>query len=326
MKAVYIASFGGAEKLEIRDVPDPPPPKGTEVLIRVRAAGVNRADLLQRQGLYPPPAGYSPNIPGLEFAGDVIEAGEQAGEWKAGDPVFGITAGEAQAEKLTVDASLVARIPAGLDFEQAAAVPEAFITAHDAVMTQGELKQGEVLMVNAAGSGVGLAAIQLAKAIGAKVIGTSRTAGKLERCREFGLDEEVLTAEPGDLEDHADENAETVDVILDLVGAAFFGANLTLLRPKGRLLLIGLTSGRKAEFDLSVALRKRLKIVGSVLRSRSLEEKGAAVRAFSAEVLPFFEKGILRPNLDRVFDAVDVREAHEFMAANRNFGKLVLRF
>jgi len=287
---------------------------------------LNRADLLQRQGLYPPPEGYSPNIPGLEFAGEIIEAGGRAGEWNAGDRVFGITAGEAHAEKLIVDGSLIAPIPTGLDLEQAAAVPEAFITAFDAMISQGGLSQGETVMIHAAGSGVGLAAIQLAKAFGARTIGTSRTAEKLERCSEFGLDEGVLAAEPGDLERYADEHPDGVNVILDLVGAAFFKANLKLLAPKGRLLLVGLTSGRMAEFELSIALQKRLTIIGTVLRSRSLAEKAAAVRAFAAEVLPLFEKGILRPNLDRVFDAADVREAHEYMAANKNFGKLVLRF
>lgn len=326
MKAVYIASFGGVEGLEYVEVPDPEPPKGTEVLVRVRAAGVNRGDLLQRQGLYPPPPGYSPHIPGLEFAGEIAGIGDNVSGWGIGDRVFGITAGEAQAEYLIVDSSLLAGIPANLDFENAAAVPEVFITAYDALVSQGGLTEGETVLVHAAGSGVGLAAIQLAKAFGVRTIGTSRTAEKLERCREFGLDEAVTMASATDLDRFAEENADSVDVVLDLVGAAYFQANLKLLAQKGRLLLIGLTSGRSAEFDLSIALRKRAKIIGSVLRSRSLTEKAAAVRAFAAEVLPLIEEGTVRPNLERVYDAAEVRKAHEEMAANRNFGKLVLRF
>ena len=172
MKAVYIREFGGAENLEFREVPDPPAPQGSEVLIRVRAAGLNRADIMQRLGKYPPPLGFSPNIPGLEFAGEIETVGNAVKSTKPGDRVFGITAGEAQAEYLLVDESLTAQIPDNLSFTEAAAVPEVFITAHDAVFTQCHLKTGEWLLIHAVGSGVGLAGLQLAKANGAKVIGT----------------------------------------------------------------------------------------------------------------------------------------------------------
>ena len=192
MKAVYIKEFGGSENLEIREVPDPPKLSAGEVLISLKAAGLNRADLLQRLGHYPPPAGYSPNIPGLEFAGEVAKVGEDVEGLNLGDRVFGITAGEAQAELLKIDHRLLAKIPDILNFVRAAAVPEAFITAHDAVFTQGALRSGETLLVHAVGSGVGLAALQLGKATGARVLGTSRTADKLERCGEFGLDEAIV--------------------------------------------------------------------------------------------------------------------------------------
>jgi len=162
MKAVYIKEFGGIENLEMREVPDPHAPDGDQILIRVRAAGLNRADLLQRRGLYPPPPGYSPNIPGLEFAGEIESVGDSVDDYKKGDRVFGITAGEAQAEFLLIDSSLVAEIPDNLNFAEAAAVPEAFITAHDAVFAQARLKEGESLLIHAVGSGVGLAALQLA--------------------------------------------------------------------------------------------------------------------------------------------------------------------
>ncbi len=258
MKSVYIKTFGGPENLEIREVADPPKPSGSQVLVRVKAAGLNRADLLQRRGLYPPPPGYSPNIPGLEFAGEIVDRGESVPGWKTGDRVFGITAGEAQAELLLIESSLLAKIPDDLSFAEAAAVPEAFITAHDAVFTQGELKSGETLLVHAVGSGVGLAAIQLAKAIGARTVGTSRTADKLERSREFGLDEAILTGESADFaEILMTKNGDRgVNVILDLVGGPYFRDNLKSLAPKGRLLLVGLTAGRNAEFDLSLALSK----------------------------------------------------------------------
>jgi NADPH:quinone reductase-like Zn-dependent oxidoreductase len=222
MKAVYIKEFGGPENLEIRDVADPAKAVGNDAGVRVKAAGLNRADLLQRRGLYPPPSGYSPNIPGLEFAGEIEETGDSVRDLRKGDRVFGITAGDAQAEFLKIDHRLLSRIPNNLSFTDAAAVPEAFITAHDAVFTQGRLKGDETLLVHAVGSGVGLAALQLAKANGHRVIGTSRTAEKLARCREFGLDEGITVAGEPNFSDKvlAGNDGRGVDVILDLVGGA----------------------------------------------------------------------------------------------------------
>jgi NADPH2:quinone reductase len=328
MKAVYIREFGGPENLEIREIPDPPKPNGSEVLVRLRAAGLNRADLVQRRGHYPPPAGYSPNIPGLEFAGEVVEIGNEVSDLKTGDRAFGITAGEAQAEYLKIDHRLLAKIPDNLDFTEAAAVPEAFITAHDAVFTQGRLKNDETLLVHAVGSGVGLAALQLAKAHGCRVIGTSRTEEKLGRCREFGLDEAIaVIGEPSfSGEVLAKAGGQGVDVILDLVGGAYFKPNLQSLATKGRLMLVGLTGGRTAEIDLGIALMKRLTIIGTVLRARSLEEKAEATREFTLSVVPLLADGRVRPNVDRVFDFQDVRAAHEYLESNESFGKVVLRF
>ena len=195
MRAVYIAEFGTPENLEIRDVPEPQKPLNTQVLVRVKAAGLNRADLLQVAGQYPPPPGYSPNIPGLEFAGEIVSTGSEVTEWKTGDRVFGITAGESQAEYLLNEANLLARIPESLSFTEAAAIPEAFITAYDAIFTLGDLVKGDSLLIHAVGSGVGLAGLQIAKAKGATVIGTSRTADKLIKCNEFGLDHGITTRE-----------------------------------------------------------------------------------------------------------------------------------
>ena len=328
MKAIYISDFGGPENLEIREVPDPPKPTGTEALIRVRAAGLNRADLLQRKGLYPPPPGYSPNIPGLEFAGEVAEVGDDAGDFEKGDRVFGITAGEAQAEFLKIDRRLLARIPSGLNFTDAAAVPEAFITAHDAVFTQAKLKSGETLLVHAVGSGVGLAALQLAQAKGGIVIGTSRTREKLDQCRAFGLDEGIVVGTPPAFASEVltRTNGRGVDVILDLVGGAYFAENLKATAVKGRIMLVGLTSGARAEFNLGVALSKRLTLIGTVLRSRSLEEKAEATSAFAEEVVPLLADGKIVPNVDRVFDLHDVRAAHKHLESKESFGKVVWRF
>lgn len=328
MRAVYISEFGPAENLEIREVLDLPPPTDKQVLVRVRAAGLNRADLLQVRGAYPPPAGYSPNIPGLEFAGEVAAVGSDVTTWQVGDRVFGITAGEGQAEYLLSDERLLTRIPDNLNFVEAAAVPEAFITAHDAVFTLGNLKKDETLLIHAVGSGVGLAALQMAKARGATVIGTSRTADKLEKCREFGLDASIATGNEADFAAVVKEKTEGrgVDVILDLVGAAYFGQNLESLATKGRLILVGLTSGRTAEFNLGLALQKRASIIGTMLRGRPTIEKAEATRKFTDEVIPLFESGEIRPNVDRTFEVKDVVEAYKYLESNESFGKVILEF
>lgn len=328
MKAVYIEEFGRLEGLKVRDIPEPPPPKARQALVRVRAAGLNRGDILQARGLYPPPVGYSPNIPGLEFAGEVSAVGDGVEGWTTGDRVFGIAAGEAQAEFVLSDESLLTRIPDNLNFTEAAAVPEAFITAHDAIFTLGELTKGESLLIHAVGSGVGLAALQLAKAKGAAVIGTSRTTDKLERCREFGLDVAVSTESGAEFAEIVKEKTagKGVDCILDLVGAAYFAENLSSLALKGRFVLVGLTSGRTAEIDLGLALQKRARIIGTVLRGRSTAEKGEATCKFADEVIPLFESGVIKPNLDRVFPVRDVIVAYKYLESNESFGKVVLEF
>jgi len=326
MKAVYIKEFGAADNLEIREVADPPKPTNTQVLVRVRAAALNRADLLQRRGLYPAPKGFSQSIPGLEFAGEVAETSDSVTAWKRGDRVIGITAGGAQAEFLLTEESLLAEMPANLSFIDAAAVPEAFITAHDAVFTQARLIKNETILIHAVGSGVGLAALQLAKAKGAKTVGTSRTADKLEKCREFGLDEAILTGVSANFAEIINHKTggTGVNVVLDLVGAAYFPANLESLAVKGRLLLVGLTSGANAEFNLGIALSKRLKIVGTILRGRSTDEKAEATRKFSEEVLPLLGGGEIRPNVDKIFRFEDVQDAHVYLESNKSFGKVVL--
>jgi len=327
MRAVYINKFGGPENLEIREVPDPPKPSGRNVLVRVRTAGLNRADLLQRKGFYPAPEGYSSNIPGLEFAGEVVEVGDEVASFKPGDRVLAITAGGAHAEFVSIDKSPIFKIPDQLSFTEAAAIPEAFITAHDAVFTLGELKAGQTLLVHAVASGVGVAALQMAKRAGATVIGTSRTPVKLERCAELGLDHGIATSDAL----FSDElkrltNGLGADVILDLVGASYFRENLASLATKGRLILVGLTGGSTAEFDLRVALQKRARIIGTVLRGRSVEEKAEATRTFVEHAMKEIESGAIIPFVDKVFKLDQVRASHEYLESNQSFGKVVLEF
>ena len=327
MKAVTITSFGGVEGLEIRDVPDAPRAALDRVRVRVRAAGLNRADILQRLGRYPAPPGYPQDIPGIEFAGEIAEVGDEVREWKVGDRVFGIIGGGGQADYVTVPANHLARIPDRLDWAQAAAVPEVFMTAHDALFTQCGVTIGESVLIHAAGSGVGTAAIQLVKAAGAFAYGTSRTADKLARAKEFGLTSSVVV--DGDPATFADASRQWTDgagvnVVLDLVGAAHLNANLQSMATKGRLIFVGTTSGSRAEIDYSIAMHKRLRIMGTSLRTRSLEEKATATRLFSEQVVPLLAGGAVRPVIDRIFPMKDVRAAHERIESNESFGKVVL--
>lgn len=324
MRAVYISEFGPPDKLEIREVDAPEISAPDEILVRVAAAGVNRADLLQRQGMYPAPEGYPQEIPGLEFAGTVEKTGSEAKIFAEGDRVFGIIAGGAQAEYAVVSEAMLARIPDSLTFSEAAAVPEAFITAHDAIRTQGRLDEGESLLIHAVGSGVGLAALQLGKAFGAFVTGTSRTGTKLEKCAEFGLDLSIHTGGEPHFAEIVRGATGGADVILDLVGGSYLEENLKALAPQGRLIVVGLVGGRSAKIDLSLLLRTRATMLGTVLRSRSIEEKTAATRAFTDEVIPLLESGDVRPVVDTVFPLDEVSKAHEYMESNKNFGKIVL--
>jgi NADPH2:quinone reductase len=326
VKAVYISEFGGVENIGVRDVPEPPKPKNSQVSVRVRAAGLNRADLLQRRGLYPPPAGVSPYIPGLEFAGEVDEIGSDVRRFKRGDRVFGIVAGEAQAELLLTEESLLASVPENLDTFQAAAVPEVFITAFDAVFTQCKLRTSEWLLIHAIGSGVGLAALQLAKANGAKVIGTSRTEEKLDRCREFGLDLGIHTPKPEFAGEVLSKTERGANVVLDLVGGNYFSEDLKAMAVGGRTIIVGLTAGRTAEIDLGMVLSRRLTIIGTVLRARDLTEKAEVTRMFEIEVVPLLSDGRVQPNVDRVFPAAEVADAHRYLESNESFGKVVLEF
>ena len=329
MRAIVITSHGGTEGIGLQEVATPAAPTADRVRVRVHAAGLNRADILQREGKYPAPPGYPENIPGLEFAGEVEATGDEVRKWKIGDRVFGITAGGAQAEFVVVPESNLARIPTELDWAEAAAMPEVFITAHDALFTRAGLQMGERVLVHAAASGVGTAAVQLAHAAGAMVYGTSRTAAKLEQVRALGLDEGItVSGSPQQFVERIREltGDRGVDVILDLVGGDYFPANLQALATRGRLICAATSAGRKAEIDLGLALRKRATIIGTVLRARSIEEKAEATRRFAAHVLPLVARGVVRPVIDRVYPVADIRAAHQHLESNRTCGKIVLDF
>lgn len=329
MKVVTILNHSGVEGLDVQETSLPSSPTADRVRVRVHAAGLNRADLLQLLGRYPAPPGYSQNIPGLEFAGEVEAIGPDVRDWSVGQRVFGITGGGAQAEYIVVPENHLAEIPANLSWPEAAATPEVFITAHDAIFTQAKLKAGETLLVHAAGSGVGTAAIQLARASGATVFGTSRTEEKLKRAVALGLSETIVIGnDPAKFAASVRKWTKElgVDVILDLVGASYFEANLNALAKKGRLLLVGTTGGAQANFDFGVAMSKRLTITGTVLRPRSNEEKATAVRLFDRQVVPLLAAEVVRPVIDRVFKIDEVRQAYSRLKSNDSFGKVVLSF
>jgi len=315
----------------VQEVDPPPAPTADRVRVRVHAAGLNRADILQRRGHYPAPPGYPPKIPGMEFVGEVESIGDAVRAWKVGDRVFGITGGGAQAEFVVVPESNLARVPPELDWVEAGAMPEVFITAHDALFTRAGLHMGERILIHAAASGVGTAAIQVAHAAGATVYGTSRTADKLQRILELnlGLDKGVAVGgQPANFVEAVQKwtNGAGVDVILDLVGGNYLAANLEALSSRGRLICVGTMAGTKSEIDLGLLLRKRVTIIGTMLRGRSIEEKAEATRLFASSVLPLVSRGAILPVIDRVYPVDEIRDAHERMESNASFGKIVLTF
>jgi NADPH2:quinone reductase len=327
MKAVVITAPGGPEVLELCDVPRPSP-SYAQVLVRVRATALNRADILQRQGRYPPPPDAPADIPGMEFAGEVAEIGAGVARWKVGQRVFGIVGGGAYAEYLVTHERLLAEIPESLSYVEAAAVPEAFITAHDALVTQASLRTSETVLIHAVASGVGLAAVQLTRASGAIPFGTARGAGKIDRAKEYGLEDGwAATEDLRELAVHAKRwsGGRGMNVVLDLVGGAYFPASIEAMAPLGRLMVIGTIAGRDAAIPLGRVLASRITIRGTMLRGRAIEEKIAATRAFEEQVVPLFGRGIVRAVVDREFPLENVRAAHMRMESNESIGKIVLR-
>jgi putative PIG3 family NAD(P)H quinone oxidoreductase len=322
MRAIVIEKPGGPEVLKLVERPLPEPSRG-EVRVRVKATALNRADMLQRMGAYPAPADSPPDIPGLEFAGEVDALGPGVERFVVGDRVFGLVGGGAYAEALVTHERAVAKIPDGISFEDAAAVPEAFVTAHDAIVTQAGLTAGETLLVHAVGSGVGTAAAQLGRALGAFVVGTARHADKLERAKPLGMDAGVVATD-GKFAD-AVKQIGSPHVVLELVGGGYLNEDLRCVRVQGRIVLVGLMAGIRAEIDLNRMLDRRVRIHGTVLRARPLEQKIAAMRAFEEQVVPLLARKAIVPVVDRVMPLADAGAAHTHMASNESFGKIVLR-
>ena len=323
MQAAIITRPGGPEVLEIQEV-ETPEPIGEQVRVRVRAAGINRADLAQRMGNYPAPPGSPANIPGMEFAGEVDAVGPLVRSWKPGQRVMGITGGGGQAEYLVIHEGLLVEIPENLDFVQAAAIPEVFMTAHDALFTQGSLQMGERVLIHAAGSGVGTAAVQLAHTVGATVFGTSRTADKLERAKALGLDVGLSAANFATEVKQLTQGAG-VHLVLDFVGAAYMAQNLESLTAWGRLVFLATLGGAQANVNLGMLMSKRIQIRGCTLRSRTLEEKMTVTRRFATQVVPLLASGRVIPVVETVYPMHEISRAHADMAENKNFGKLILK-
>jgi NADPH:quinone reductase len=327
MRAAVFTRPGGPDVLEVQERPTPSPGPN-EILVRVRASALNRADLSQREGNYPAPPGSPPDILGMEFAGEVSALGADVTAWKPGDRVFGIVGGGGNAECLVTDAETVARVPDRLSWTDAAAIPEVFITAHDALFTQAMLQPNERVLIHAVGSGVGLAAVQLTRVHGATPYGTARTPDKIERARDYGLEEGIVVGEDiGVIAARCDEltQGSGIDVVLDLLGGPYLGASIQAAARRARIMVIGTVAGRSATVPVGMILVKRLMLRGTVLRARSIPEKRAATAAFVRDVLPLLESGAVRATVDRVYDLDDIRAAHERLAGNQTFGKVVLR-
>jgi putative PIG3 family NAD(P)H quinone oxidoreductase len=323
VRAVLTERPGDESVLRVGEAPAPPLEPGC-VRIRVAATAVNRADLLQRQGLYPPPPG-APGILGLECAGEVAELAPGVTGLARGDRVMALLAGGGYAEQVVVHAGSVLPVPARLSLEQAAAVPEVFLTAHLNLFELGGLPAGGAALVHGGGSGVGTAAIQLVKAAGARCLVTAGSDEKCRRCRELGADAAV-NYRSGDFVAAAREltAGRGVDVVLDHVGAPYLARNLEALAVGGRLLVIGLMGGARGEVDLARLLTRRLQVIGSTLRARPLEEKAALVAAFRARFGPALERGEIHPVVDRVLPLERVAEAHRLLKQSAHFGKVVL--
>ncbi|MCZ6843498.1 MAG: NAD(P)H-quinone oxidoreductase [SAR324 cluster bacterium] len=323
MKAVIQSGNGGPQVLQLGEAANPEPGPG-QLLVKVRATALNRADTMQRKGMYPPPKGES-EILGLELAGEVEAWGDGVEGFSKGQGVFGLVGGGGYAQYALIDKDMAMPIPDGWSFAEAAAVPEVYFTANETVFVLGNLQPGEAVLIHAGGSGVGTAAIQMAHHIGAKVYFTAGSQDKIERATALGADAGINYK----THDFAEEinrltGGEGVDVVEDFLGASYLSRNLSVLRPGGRLILVALMGGAKCEVDLSTVMRNRLQVFGSVMRSRSLEDKRAITARFQQRWLPPLIEGKIKPVIDSVFPLEEVVAAHEAMEANKNFGKIIL--
>jgi putative PIG3 family NAD(P)H quinone oxidoreductase len=334
MRAIVLTEFGEPQVLRIAEVPVPVP-AADEVLVRVRATALNRADLLQRRGLYPNPFPGAHDIPGMEFAGEVVEAAapsaassdvphRRTSRWKPGDHVMGIVSGGAYAEYLTIPAAQAMRTPRGMALVDAAAIPEVFITAWDALVMQGGLQPGQTALVHAGASGVGTAAIQICRAMGARIVVTC-SSNKVQACRDLGAHLVVDYTK----DDFAKSVAEFTDgrgveMVLDVIGGDYTVRNVACLARKGRIIQVGTMAGPSANFNVASLMPKRASIIGTVLRPRPKEEKIAVSQAFAEALLPDFDAGVLKPVIDKRFTLDQIVQAHQHMEANANVGKIVV--
>jgi NADPH2:quinone reductase len=325
MRALVITADG---LLGIQDRPIPVPILD-QVVVEVASAGVNRADLMQRAGRYPAPSNVDPDIPGLEFSGIVSDVGPEVNNLQRGDRVFGIVAGGAQAEYVLTRASHCMRVPENIDLIQAGAIPEAFFTAYDALVVQGALQPGEVCCVHAIGSGVGTAAVQLAKWTGATVVGTARTKAKLDLAVDYGLDFGILAEvdfDPATLADAIVACSGGADVTLDLLGGPYVSVDARIAAQRGRIVLAGTLAGATAALPLLPVLSKRLTVIGTVLRSRTATERASLTAEVARHVVPALANEQLRPVIDAIFPIEQAAEAYAILESGDTFGKLLLTF
>jgi len=325
MRAVRIVEASGPEGLKVVDAEAPRPGKG-QIAVKVHASALNRADLLQTLGLYPAPPGVPADIPGLEYAGEVSVVGEGVTRWRPGDRVMGLVGGGAWAGQLVTNEGEALPVPKELSLEAAAAIPEAFMTAFDAMVLQAGLAEGQSVLIHAVASGVGTAAVQIARVFGAKAIGTGRTQAKLDRVAKLGITDLLLVdRQTGKFADEVRKRSvHGVEVVLDLVGGSYLPESLKAMAPGGTLMLVGLMAGATAEVPLTAVLSKRLTIKGTTLRARSPADKAALAAQFEKQLLPHFETGKLAPVVDAVVPMTDIAKALQRVSSNETFGKLVV--
>jgi NADPH:quinone reductase-like Zn-dependent oxidoreductase len=323
MRAAVYGGAGGVEVIAVRDDVPEPEVGSEDAVVEVAYAGLNRADVLERQGRYPvAPAAIA--IPGIEYSGTVRALGAQVTSLHLGDRVCGLVQRGAHAERLSAHALTISKVPDGLDLATAAAIPEAFITAHDALFARARFALGQTALIHAVGSSVGLAAVELVRRAGGVALGTSRTPEKLVRARAHGLDQGYEFVE-GWVEHVLDATGgRGADVILDFAGAETLDDNLKALAPRGRIVSIGTLGGTRASFNLGAMMGKRAEVHGTVLRTRPLDERIGLAKHFALEQLPLFARGELRTEIDRTFPLAELAAAHEWMEGNRNFGKILI--
>lgn len=322
MKAVCVGQEEDGFPLSWANVPDPVC-KPSEVIVDVHATAINRADLLQRVGKYPVPPGASPYM-GLEMAGVISALGNDVAQWKIGDRVCALLSGGGYAEKVAVPCQMLMRVPDDWSFEKATAVPEVFYTAFVNLFMEAGLQDGETVLIHGGASGVGTAGIQMAHHAGCRVFATAGRDDKVARCLELGADVAIQYKEQDFVSVVQDETSNGVDVILDISGGAYLERNVSLLKRKGRLVVIAVLGGTKAEIDLGLMLRNRLRVIGSVLRSRSLEEKVAIKNAFEDRFWPLLIDGRIQPVIDTVLPITQVAEAQDILKNNQNIGKVIM--